>query len=406
LMVSTHCTVCGHADLERSLSFGPQPLSTRFAAAPDAQVQAPRCALSLGYCRQCLAIQLVDRFPVAMLQGKAPALRFREPSVHLPEVVETLRSLGLVNPQSRLAGLSYIDGDLLDLLQAQGCSAPLHFEHPQPPSAATEPGLETLQGFFSDAARMDRWVQQHGAVDLVCARFILEHTESALAFLEALKRAVKPGGYILVEVPDVTKMLAFENHALVWEDHFTYFKSGTLFTLAALAGCSVVSLNSYPYAYEDAMVAILQVGQAQQPAEAVRAKPADSVNPAQELGDFNRSLMADRMALRQNLLAVRQGGGKIAVFGAGHHAVKYINFYGLGDLIEFVADDNPVKGGMYLAGTRLQVKPSSELTTSGVTLCLSSLSPASEAGVRRAIPEYFEQGGEIRPIFRTSRGSP
>lgn len=406
-MASIHCTVCGHADLERSLSFGSQPLSTRFAAVPDTQAQAPRCALSLGYCRQCLAIQLVDRFPVAMLQGKAPALRFREPSAHLSEVVETLRSLGLVNPQSRLAGLSYIDVDLLELLQAQGCSAPIPFEHPQPPSGATEPGLETLQGFFSNPAHIDPWVQQHGLVDLVCARFILEHAESALAFLHALKRSVRPGGYMLVEVPDVTKMLAFENHALVWEDHFTYFNPGTLFTLAALAGCSVVSLNSYPYAYEDAMVAILQVGQAPQPAEATAAaKPVDSVNPAQELGDFNRSFIAARTALRQGLEAVQQGGGKIAVFGAGHHAVKYINFYGLGDLIEFVADDNPVKGGMYLAGTQLQVKPSSELAASGVALCLSSLSPASEAGVRRAIPEYFEQGGEIRPIFKTSRGSP
>lgn len=405
-MASIHCTVCGHADLERSLSFGLQPLSTRFAAVPDAQAPAARHAMSLGYCKQCLAIQLVDRFPVSVLQGKAPALRFREPSAHLPDVVETLRSLGVVNPHGRLAGLSYIDLDLLDLLQAQGCPAALRLEHPKPPAGAAEPGLETLQGFFSDPAHIGQWVQQHGLVDLVCARFILEHAESALAFLHALKRAVKPGGYILVEVPDVTKMIAFENHALVWEDHFTYFTSGTLFKLASLAGCSVVSLNSYPYAYEDAMVAILQVGQPPQPA-AVSApvKPIDSVNPAQELEDFNSSFIAARVALRQDLLAVQQGGGKIAVFGAGHHAVKYINFYGLGDLIEFVADDNPVKGGMYLAGTQLQVKPSSDLAASGVTLCLSSLNPASEASVRRAIPDYFEHGGEIRPIFKTSRGS-
>jgi SAM-dependent methyltransferase len=405
-MASIHCTVCGHAGLEQSLSFGLQPLSTRFAVKPDAQAPAARRALSLGHCKQCLAIQLVDRFPVSMLQGKAPALRFREPSAHLPDVVDTLRSLGMVNPHSRLAGLSYIDVDLLDLLQAQGCSAPIRLEHPQPPAGAAEPGLETLQSFFSDTAHIDQWVRQHGLVDLVCARFILEHAESALAFLQALKRAVKPGGYILVEVPDVTKMLAFENHALVWEDHFTYFTSGTLSTLASLAGCSVVSLKSYPYAYEDAMVAILQVGQASQPAEVtVPARPVDSVNPAQELEDFNRSFMAARLALRQNLQAVRQGGGKIAVFGAGHHAVKYINFYGLSDLIEFVADDNPVKGGMYLAGTQLQVKPSSDLAASGVTLCLSSLNPASEASVRRAIPGYFEHGGEIRPIFKTNRGS-
>ena len=405
-MASIQCTVCGHADLERSLSFGPQPLSTRFSAAPDNQASAARHALSLGYCRQCLAIQLVDRFPVAMLQGKVPALRFREPSAHLPDVVDTLRSLGVVNPQSRLAGLSYIDQDLLDLLQAQGCSAPIGLEHPLPPSGATEPGLETLQSFFSDTAHIDRWVQQHGLVDLVCARFILEHAESALAFLQALKLSVKPGGYILVEVPDVTKMLAFENHALVWEDHFTYFKSSTLSTLASFAGCNVVSLKSYSYAYEDTLVAILQLGQAQPPAEAASpAKPVDLINPAQDLEDFNRSFITAKLTLRQGLVAVQQGGGKIAVFGAGHHAVKYINFYGLGDLVEFVADDNPVKGGMYLAGTQLQVRPASYLAASGVALCLSSLSPASEASVRRAIPEYFEQGGNIRPIFKTSRGS-
>lgn len=405
-MASVQCTVCGHDSLERNVSFGEQPLSTRFETAPGG-ASSPRWPLSLGHCPRCFTIQLVDRFPLSALMGKHPVGRFREPDAHLPRVVATLKAAGALPPRGRIGAFSYIDQDLTRLIEADVDIAPGRVSWFGAAGAPAEAGLETLQARVRDAAAaIDHWAQEQGPLDFACARFLLEHAESAQSFLRSMMRAVKPGGHLLVEVPDVGKTLAVGNHALIWEDHFTYFTPASLRMLASVVGCSVVSLESHPYPYEDALVLVLKVPD--DLAAAGRAPSATATagdNPREALEAFGAGFESVKAALQQEFQARWAQGRRTAVFGAGHHAAKFINFHGIAGCLDFVADDDPAKNGLYVAGTSLAVLPSTDLLSSQPELCLSSLAPAVEAKVRARMPAYFDRGGEFRPMFKTTRES-
>jgi hypothetical protein len=395
-MSAAHCTVCGQPELKAVVAYGEQPLSTRFSNAPRVMHTPRKSALSLGYCRQCGAIQLVDRFPLDMLQEKSPALRFREPKAHLPLVVEKLFALDVVDEDTQLLGLSYIDDDLLALLAEKGCSRNKSIDFSIVERWRSGSGLETIQSIFSDPESFRTIKAATGTVDLVSARFILEHAESACDFLLALMDLARPGGYIIVEVPDVTKMLAAKNHALVWEDHFTYFSQDSLATLAGLVGVNIIDMERYSYAYEDALVAILQVGPAN------RSRDAEAITASTELDqliEFGGRFENRKHTLRRELGALISNDERLAVFGAGHHAAKYINFYGIEDMIDFVVDDNPIKSRFYMPGTDLLIKSSQHLINSSVTTCLSTLSPETESMVRRSAKEFFDRGGKFIPTF-------
>src|SRR6202012_1199272 len=85
--------------------------------------------------------------------------------------------------------------------------------------------------------------------------------------------------------------------------------------------------------------------------------------------------------------------GKIAVFGAGHLAAKFINLLDLSPYIAFVADDHPKKRGLFMPGSRLPIKPSTALVEEEIQWCLLSLNPESEERVLKNLKPLFEIGG-------------
>jgi hypothetical protein len=107
-------------------------------------------------------------------------------------------------------------------------------------------------------------------------------------------------------------------------------------------------------------------------------------------------------ALRRKLETIRAERGPIALFGAGHLACAFLNFMGVTDLVDFVADDTPQKQGKFLPGARIPIVPSAALVERGVALCLLALSIKNEEAVIGRNAEFTAAGGEFRSIFRAS----
>jgi hypothetical protein len=122
------------------------------------------------------------------------------------------------------------------------------------------------------------------------------------------------------------------------------------------------------------------------------------VEEKSRLAAFSRGFSDRRQAMRQLLQEWRRAG-KIAVFGAGHQSVMFINLLGVADLIDFVVDDDPHKLGLRLPGSRLPIVASANLANGEVKLCLSSLSVESEIKVVQKLSRFFEEGGSFASIF-------
>jgi len=392
------CTTCISADIEEIVSFGIQPLSTGFFHGISGKPITISHELSLGFCRSCSTIQLVKRFPIRVLARKNPKIAFREPQKHLPDLVEIIKKLPGISLDSGILGLSYIDRDLLNLIGAIGYKNIHYVDLSRWKFWNEHVGLEVLQSILSSQKWLQRISLSLGKIDLVSARFILEHAESAIGFLKSLGSIVRPGGYILLEVPNCQKILNLENHALIWEDHFTYFTPDTLSDLVGRLGWQVVNFVEYSYDYENALVAIVKVPEF----EALPTSNETKKMPHQlqlSLQKFNSGYEKKKSVLRQQFTLLKMNGEKLAVFGAGHHAAKFLNFYDIHDLFEFVVDDNPIKDGMYMPGSALRIRKASALEESGISICVSMLGPEVEAKVRFSMPSFFKNGGQFISAF-------
>jgi SAM-dependent methyltransferase len=326
--------------------------------------------------------------PMQAIKPRFPWLAYNEPEQHLDDVASRLYKLPGIGTSSRMLGVTYKDQSTLDRLAKLGL----------PSSSCIS--KEDFSIFNTPKFAKDVKAKLK-PVDLLIARHVIEHAEDALEFINDLKEIIAPGGYLVFELPECEKVFQAGNHAFIWEEHISYFVEHSLPILAEKVGAKLVWAARYPYNYEDSLVAVFQF-------TSYRSLDAEServsiFNVNELLEQFKQEFAKTKADWRDLLQNYRSQGHKIAVFGAGHLAVKWINFLCLSDLLDCVIDDNSNKAGMFMPGSKLPILPSSVLQDRNIKVCISTLSPESEHKVRLKLSRYFDEGGIFIPAFKIMR---
>jgi len=391
------CLCCGETSVRELLDFGPQPPSNRFMT-PEAHDEENH-PLVAGQCSRCGLIQLIDPMPSSMVKSRFDWLTYNEPEGHLDDLVARLCRLQGMKPESRIVGLTYKDDSTLARFKRLGYVNTFRYE-PGADLGLDDPraGLESVQSALSEA-RASRLAARHGMADMFIARHVLEHAHRPASFLAAAAKLVKPGGYLVFEMPDCTKFVRACDYSFIWEEHVAYFSPRTLAGLVGNVGLTVRDCPLYPYPLEDSLVAV--VGN-QGPAEARPRAGAELEKALEDGRNFARRFAELRTRLQAAFRSWRHQGKRIAIFGAGHLAAKFVNLFSLRDFLECVIDDNPHKQALLMPGSRLPVLGSPALDSRSIDLCLLSLNPESEQKVLAKNQAFVERGGQFLSIFALS----
>lgn len=376
------------------LDAGKHPVANRFLSSADApEEQFP---LVMGQCAGCGLVQLQTAMPAEALVPRVDWISYNEPEGHLDAVVSTITALPGVSSASVIGGVTYKDDTTLARLSRIGLKRQWRLDAAADLGVSALGGLETIQDRLTPARAVEV-SQKYPAADLLLARHILEHAYETRQFLTALGSLVKPGGYVLFEVPDCAQAFDTCDYTTLWEEHILYFTPETFAETLRRAGFGIADFTVHPYPYENSLVAIVRVGDA---AQAQAEAPADH---GRGMWRFAESFETRRTELRDYLLRHRAAGGRIALFGAGHLSCMFANLMGVSDLLECVIDDHPAKVGMFMPGSRLPIRPAHTLLSSGINLCLSTLSPESEEKVVTRQTAFAAAGGRFVSVFPSSR---
>jgi SAM-dependent methyltransferase len=384
---SVHCRLCAQAVSSAPLSLGRLPVCNGFSktAAVDRLVN-----LDVVECEACQLIQLREAPAPDALMPLVPWIRYREPESHLDALVEELLCL---RPAARNAlGTGPFEEPLLSRLAARGLDTkalPLD----APPANGSYPYLESWQASL-DGQRLAAVAAERGTFDIVSCRYIVEHSPAPVDALQALKQLVKPDGLLLIDVPDSGKFLAARDYCFLWEEHASYFVEDTLRRLAERAGYRVVALLRYPGALEDALVAVLESAEIPMPMHP--ALGASGLFQA-----YRDGFAPVRDAVRARIAqAAGPGRDRVALFGIGHHAIMFVNAFGLADFIALAVDDDKDKADFFPPGFRVPVVGSDRLLADErIKLCLFAVAPHIEGKIRDKLAALGARAVEFRSIY-------
>lgn len=357
--------------------------------------------LILGQCSDCGAVQLIQPVPHHALVPPYDWLIAREPEEHLDDAVECILREKVLFHQSVIGGLTYKDDTTIDRFINQGFTTNwrldlnIDFELDNPSA-----NIETVQKLVSPK-RMNDIAMKYPPANLLIVRHIIEHTENLHNFMQGLAKLVAPNGLLMLEVPDCLSSLRLGEYCMIWEEHSLYLTPETFSLVPALGGFSTLWLKTYERAFENSLVLLARK-------EGIPSKPVVSDLAQAQIGileKYGRGYKISKIELRADLEKFIYEKGPIALFGAGHLAHAFVNFMGVSDLIDFVADDTPQKQGKYLSGAKLPILPSSALLERNIKLCLLAISVPSEPAVIGRNASFVSSGGTFRSILRASSRS-
>jgi hypothetical protein len=388
------CLLCGQPlRPDMALSLGPLPACNRFENLDRAC--ADTHPLSISECIGCNLVQLSIFPPVEFVRPRVPWIRYNEPWAHLDGVADQLQKR-LSPDEACVMGVGPFDGPLLDRLQERGFSrVDLDLSSRMPIEQGRHPYLEANQEILRPDILADVAAEQ-GTANLVSCRYLLEHSHDPVATLRGLRHLVKANGLLLVEIPDSTKFLSNMDYSFIWEEHICYFTEKTFRACAMEAEYEVASFSRYPGALEDALVFILR-----SQAKLYNKDASANVGIRSDIFLRYRTEFENvRQKYIRSLEEITARGRKVAIFGAGHQSIMFINALGLQRYIAFVIDDAPEKVGCFIPGTAIAIVPSQQLINDhSIEVCLLGVGPAMEQKVREKCAAYLDRGGRMYSIF-------
>ena len=391
---STHCSVCDNLFSGQVLQLGLLPPCNRFQVSPD--LSADRYQLSITQCHSCELVQLMHAPSASDIVPRISWLHYNEPEAHLDDVVNKLM-ISVLNKGCHVLGVGPFDAPLIARLKAgvSSCNELNLLSGAKISSSVSSqkfPYLETMQAQLNPDS-LGKISQKTQSFDLVVCRYLLEHCHDPVNALTGLQTLVNKNGYILIEVPDSAKFLACNDYSFIWEEHLSYFTESSLRNFFQLSGYKVINLWKYEGVLEDTLIALVQLKNIE---NSISKEIISLEKTNQQMDSFKKyasSFHSIKVSYNKLLSSLTASGGKIAIFGAGHQGIIFINALNLGSYINFIIDDDVNKQGYYSPGTGIPIVPSSILLTdSKIVVCLLAVNPRLEAKIQEKFRVYTQRG--------------
>jgi hypothetical protein len=193
------------------------------------------------------------------------------------------------------------------------------------------------------------------------------------------------------------------DYTTIWEEHTAYFTQQT-FKHSILAGGFIIKhFEEAAYALESSLITIIRPGELKDKLKGkVKTIAMDKKTLAAEL-KIGESFAKGFSKRKEEWRSYLSKTNRIALFGAGHLACGFINFFKLKEFVEMVIDDNPNKKGLFMPGSALPILGSEALLGEKIELCLLSLNPRNEEKVVQKNQEFINKGGVVISIFPSSK---
>jgi SAM-dependent methyltransferase len=359
------CRLCGEKSLDPVIDLVPTPPGDHYLPADQAGPQEAY-PLDLVFCRDCGLLQLSAVVDPAILYGNY--LYATSISLGLAEHFQRCADeiLRRIRPAAGalVVDIGSNDGTLLQCYQKRGLRVLGIDPAGEVARKATAAGIETLHAFFSpELARSIR--REQGAATIITANNVMANIDDLGSLIEGIRGLLSPNGVFIFEtgyMPDLIGKTILDN---IYHEHLSYFSATPLAAFFRRNGLELFDVERIP-TKGGSLRGYVQLAHGPHP---LSPSVTAMLDDESRLGftcrnaflPFSEKLESVKANLAGMILDMKAQGKSVAGYGASVGVTTLIYYLGLGQVLDYLIDDNPVRHGLVSPGFHLPIVASSAI---------------------------------------------
>lgn len=362
------CIVCGGESVEQFLDLGETALANKFLTEDELDTPEPTYPLRVGFCHGCGHVQLTERVPPSAmfedylyLSSASDTLRS-----HLHELSDIVVTRHDLTPDDLVIDIGCNDGTLLLGFARHGVRTLGVDPARNLAELAEHSGIDRFVGFFdSHSSReiVDRW----GHASVITATNTFPHIPELHDFMDAIGRALAPGGAFVIEAHYLVDMLEQGAFDTIYHEHVSYWALGPMQALFERHGMLAVHAERLPIHHGQLRITVQRQGE------------GDVDSSVDRILERERELEIDRFStyeafagethrikqeLNETVATLLHDHNRVVGYGAPAKGSTLLSFLELGpDKISYIVDRSPLKQGRYTPGSHIPVVAPERLLT-------------------------------------------
>lgn len=348
------------------LELGDHPPAQRFLTEQQLAEPEPTAPLETWVCLDCALLQLEDNVPPGFFTHYLYVSSTSDRLVrHFEDFAQTLTDRFVTAENARIVDIGSCDGVLLDAVRKRG-GEPLGVE----PAAnlaemARAKGLHVVNAYFStDVAR--EILEEKGPAVAVVMSNTFNIIDDLDAVVEGVRQMLADEGAFVVEVPQATDLVQNNEFDTIYHEHLSQFSVHSLEALFGRHDMQIFDIQPLALHGGSMRVFVQKEGAARPVSDNVERALAREVDAGlfreETYSEFRSRVERNRETFRKLVLDIREEGGRVAGYGAAAKGTTLLNYYGVGrDMMDWIADRNEMKHGLYSPGMHIPVVPTSRI---------------------------------------------
>jgi SAM-dependent methyltransferase len=326
---------------------------------PESQQSTPRVPLEVCFCRTCGLSQLtVDVVPEFLYGPDYPYYSSVSPELsrHFEASAQKIIAARHIGPGASIVEAASNDGYLLRHFKAAGART-LGLDPAEGPARfAQERGIETRTVFFgADAAR--DLVAEGIRADVFLANNVLAHVPDLTGFVEGIATILQPSGLAVIEVPYMVDLVRKQEFDTIYHQHLCYFLVTNLSRLFAGSGLCLANVERITVQGGSLRLYIVHGPQDGRDAmDLIDWEEREGFTSRDFIGKIGDAAEEVCSNLLNELERIAGQGLTVCAYAAAGKATTLLSWCGLDKAeLNFVADLNPHKHGLFMPGTDLEI---------------------------------------------------
>ena len=312
--------------------------------------------LELVFCNKCKLVQLnylVD--PEILFSNYLYSSTSGMLENHFTDYVKNVSETIGLNQDSILVDIGSNDGLLLNCFKKDvtpnviGVDPSINF--------ANLNDIKTYCEFFSNKTVIEI-TENFGKVDLITANNVFAHIEDITNLTINIKTLLKDNGVFVIEVPYLNNMIEIGSFDLVYHEHLSYFSITPLHYFFNKLQMNIFKIEKIPTHGGSVRIFI----QKNKGIHSIDNSVKTYLSKERHLNDiniyqiFNKNIKNSVNNFKNELMTIRKQGHVIAGYAAPAKASTLFGYSNIDrNIIEYIIDDNPLKQGRFLPGTKIPI---------------------------------------------------